>query len=392
MSIRFHSAISDHEASDEAIGAVIDDAQRQLDSADVAFLFFTTHHRDSAEEMAEKILLEFSPKALVACTCEGVIGQDREIERSPGISLFLGQVPEVSAKPFHISTDEWRTMIEDRAALSEKIGIADTTRAIIGFGDPWTTPLTQFMQALDETAPQAPLIGGMASGARSPGGNLLACNDALVDDGFVGVSLSGAIDVQTIVSQGCKPIGSPLVVTKAKENIIEQLGGKPAMIVLRDIVNALSPVDQELLQHGLLLGRAISEYRDTFMRGDFLVRNLAGADQETGAISVADYVRVGQTVQFHVRDAATADEDLSLMLSADRIGNAPAGALLFSCNGRGSQLFDSPNHDIAVSRQKMPGTPVGGFFAAGEIGPVGGKNFIHGHTASFALFRAPGAR
>ena len=150
------------------------------------------------------------------------------------------------------------------------------------------------------------------------------------------------------------------------------------------MINGLSPAEQKLLQHGLLIGRAISEYRDTFGRGDFLVRNIIGADQDTGSLSMGDFLRVGQTVQFHVRDAATADEDLSAML--DGVA-APAGVLLFSCNGRGSNLFQTPDHDVRVARDKMPGTPVSGFFAAGEIGPVGGKNFVHGHTASLALFR-----
>jgi small ligand-binding sensory domain FIST len=175
-----------------------------------------------------------------------------------------------------------------------------------------------------------------------------------------------------------------MVITKAHDNIIEQLGGKPALAALREIINGLSESEQALLQHGLLIGRAISEYREKFGRGDFLVRNLAGADQETGAIAVADYVRVGQTVQFHVRDKVTAHEDLELMLNDV---TTASGALCFSCNGRGTNLFGQPNHDVNVAREKMPGTPVAGFFAAGEIGPVGGKNFIHGHTASFALFR-----
>jgi small ligand-binding sensory domain FIST len=386
MSLRFHAAASDHESSEEALGRIIDDAQQHLDAADVAFFFFTAHHADQADEMAEKLLLEFEPQALIGCSCEGVIGGDREIERAPGMSLMLGFAPGVTIHPFHVASDEWRAIIQDRQTLVEKLGIDEQTRAIIGFGDPWTTPLTQFMAALDVASSTAPLIGGMASGARQPGGNKLIRNDTIGEEGFVGVSLAGPIEVQSVVSQGCRPIGEPMIVTKARENIIEQLGGKPAMSALREIINSLSEADQALLQHGLLIGRAISEYREKFGRGDFLVRNLAGADQESGAIAVADYVRVGQTVQFQVRDAATAHEDLLLMLNDVK---SASGALCFSCNGRGTNLFNEPNHDVSVAREKLPGTPVAGFFAAGEIGPVGGKNFIHGHTASFALFREP---
>jgi small ligand-binding sensory domain FIST len=267
------------------------------------------------------------------------------------------------------------------------MGIGAETRGVIGFGDPWTTPLNQFLQAMDAHAAHAPLVGGFASGGRSPGENRLLHGDAASEDGLVGVSISGDVEMLTVVSQGCKPIGQPMVITRGRENIIEQLGGKPAMTALREIIDSLTEGDRELLRNGLLIGRAISEYRETFGRGDFLVRDLAGADQESGAMQVADYVRVGQTVQFHVRDAASADEDLSLMLADDRIGKAPSGGLLFSCNGRGTNLFDQPNHDIRVAHKKMPRTPLAGFFAAGEIGPVGGKNFVHGHTASFALFR-----
>jgi small ligand-binding sensory domain FIST len=145
--------------------------------------------------------------------------------------------------------------------------------------------------------------------------------------------------------------------------------------------------ERQLLQNGLFVGRAISEYKETFDRGDFLVRNVMSVDNESGAMSVGDYVRTGQTIRFHVRDAATATEDLTCLLSAKTVIPPPAGALLFSCNGRGTRLFEQPCHDVHAANAAMPGTPVAGFFAAGELGPVAGQNFIHGHTASFALFR-----
>src|SRR4051812_40893473 len=244
MSFRFHSSISDDESSETALERVIDDAQQHLDAADVAFFFYSAHHLDYAQEAAEKLLLEFEPQALIGCSCEGVIGGDREIERAPGMALMLGFVPGVNVHPFHITADDWKELIEDRAAMTEKLGIGETTRAIVGVGDPWTTPMTQFMQALDAASPGAPLIGGMASGARKPGGNRLIRNDEVAEAGFVGVSLAGPIDVQSVVSQGCKPIGLPMVVTKANQNIIEQLGGKPAMSVLREMIDALDPHDQ----------------------------------------------------------------------------------------------------------------------------------------------------
>jgi small ligand-binding sensory domain FIST len=392
QTLRFCACISDEENTDAASDRVVAEAKQQLADPDLIFIFFTTHHRDSAERLVDKLWLQLDPQACVGCSAEGVIGAGREIERSPGIAVMSAKLPNVRVHPFHIGSDDWRRLLNSPDDLLERLGHEDSTRALIGFGDSWTTPLTQLMQVLDQHAPasKSPLIGGMASGARAAGENVIVRNDQTFDDGFVGVSLSGPLRVQPVVSQGCRPIGKPMVITKARESIVEQLGGKPALAVLHELVQTLDAHEQSLLENGLFLGRAISEYRDSFGRGDFLVRNITGADQDAGVLNVADSVRVGQTVQFHVRDAETASEDLSTMLDPERIGGIdppPAGALLFSCNGRGTRLFDEPCHDVTLAERKLNGTPVAGFFAAGEIGPVGGKNFIHGHTASFALIR-----
>ncbi len=356
-------------------------------AADVAFVFFTAHHAEEAGNIVEKLWLKLDPQVMIGCSAGGVIGGEQEIEREPGLAVMVGQLPGVSLHPFHIGIDDWGDVLRDNEALRSRIGCGPETRAIIGFGDPFTTPINQFLTTLDSAAPESPLVGGMASSARQPGQNLLIRNDEMLDGGFVGVSLSGPVEVQTIVSQGCRPVGRSMVITKGQKNVIEQLGGKPAMMVLKEMIDSLPPADKELLSHGLLIGRVISEYRETFGRGDFLVRNLTGVDQDSGAIAMTDHVRVGQTIQFHVRDAQTADEDLTLMLETQAYGPAAAGALLFNCNGRGTNMFSQRSHDIEAARRAMPATPVAGFFAAGEIGPVGGRNFIHGHTASFALLR-----
>jgi small ligand-binding sensory domain FIST len=388
--VRFHSAISDEESTVDALEQLIDSAQDATGGEiDAAFLFFTAHHREEADRIVEQLWLELDPQCLIGCSGEGVIGDGVEIERSPGMALLVGSLPGVRLHPFRIAgASSWHEVIEDADAMKEIIGIGDQTRAVIAFGDPFTTPLDPFMKAMDAAATGVPLIGGMASSGRSAGANRLARNDELFDSGMVGVSLSGAIDVATLVSQGCRPIGQHFVITKSRENVIEQLGGKPAMEALRDVVTGLSPGDQPLLQNGLMIGRAISEYRETFGRGDFLVRNVIGVDEESGSVTVADHVRTGQTVQFHVRDAATADEDLRLMLEAQSAKGPVAGGLLFSCNGRGARMFGRPGHDVGAVRIAQPDAAMAGFFAAGEFGPVGGRNFIHGHTASIALFRA----
>lgn len=386
--MRFHSAVSDDESSTRAVEQLIAQARNATGGKiDVAFAFFTIHHNDHAEEMIERLWLELDPQAIIGCSAEGVIGADREIERAPGMSLLVGEMPGVRLRPFHIKADEWASLLADEPLMSERIGAGSETRAVIAFGDPYTTPITKLLTTMDAMIPGAPLIGGMASGVRSRGANILLRNDRIYNDGLVGMSLSGPLEVDTIVSQGCRPIGRPMVITRANGNIIEQLGGRAPLDVLREVANDLPDEDKLLLQDGLLIGRAISEYRERWGRGDFLVRNLVGANEETGALGVNDYVRTGQTVQFHVRDAATAEEDLELLLDVQKIDEPAAGGLLFSCNGRGTNLFEEPCHDIAASQRAMPKTPIAGFFAAGELGPVGGKNFIHGHTASFALFR-----
>lgn len=391
--MQFHSFVSDHESTDHAAAYVARAAQEvgaRPGNVDLAFVFFTAHHVEEAKSIVARIRRDLDPQVIVGCSAEGVIGGEVEIERSPGVALLVGRIPAVRVHPFHIGADDWRPLLADPDSLRERAGLGEETRAIIGFGDPFTTPLIQYMQVLDEIAPRAPLIGGMASSAHQPGENALLLNDEVLDDGLVGVSLSGALDVQTLVSQGCRPIGQPMIVTRARENVIEQLGGKPAVEVLRQVIGGLSDAEQSLLRKGLFVGAAMSEYREKFGRGDFVIRNLMRIDEKAGVIALTDRVRVGQTVQFHVRDAQTADEDLREMLAEQsnrRVSPAAAAALLFSCNGRGSRMFEEPGHDVTCTRAAMPDAAVAGFFAAGEIGPVGGKNFIHGYTASLAILR-----
>ena len=388
--MRFHSALSEHESTLLAADEVVASVRAQSLDPDVLFVFFTAGHRDEADALAEKLWLELDPQAIVGCSAEGVIGSDQEVEDRPGLSVLAASLDGARIHPFHIARDEWRELLSDHNALRERLGAGEQTRAILAFGDPFSTPALQLLPILDEALPGVPLVGGMASAARAPGDNVLFRNDATYDQGMVGVSLSGQnLDVQTVVSQGCRPFGKNYVITKAQQNVIQTLGGKPALQALRDAIMDMPAADRELLQKGLFVGRAISEYKDKFGRGDFLVRNVMGVDNDSGTVAVSDYVRVGQTVQFHVRDAATATEDLNLLL-AQAMTERPepaAGGLLFSCNGRGTRLFPEPCHDVSAASKAMPHTPLAGFFASGELGPVGNRNFIHGHTASFALFR-----
>ena len=208
-------------------------------------------------------------------------------------------------------------------------------------------------------------------------------DDRVIDTGAVGVRVDG-IRIRALVSQGCRPIGSIYTVTVAEGNVIRELAGRPPLQRLQEVVEALPPEDRELVNRGLHVGRVIDEYKTELGRGDFLIRGVTGVDPQTGALAVGDRIEVGETIQFHVRDAATADEDLRNLLEQEA---EPAdGALLFTCNGRGSRLFPVPDHDASLVSNKLGGLPLAGFNCAGEIGPIGGKNFLHGFTASVALF------
>jgi small ligand-binding sensory domain FIST len=383
--MRFYSSLSESESTFLAAEQVVRAVRAAAVRSQVVFAFFTRHHTSEADSLLDTLWGELEPEALVGCSAEGVIGPDREVERAPGLAVMIADLPGVRIAPFHIARDEWREMLTDQDALRERLAAGDETRAVIAFGDPFTTPTNQLLPMLDEMWPGLPLIGGMASAAHAPGENALYCNDTVHNEGMVGLSLSGPLAVETVVSQGCRPFGKTYVITKAQENLILSLGGRPALQALRDAIMDMPEPERQLLSNGLFVGRAMTEYKDKFGRGDFLIRGVVGVDNESGAIAIGDYVRVGQTVQFHVRDAATAEEDLSMMLSG--ADESAAGALLFSCNGRGTRMFPEASHDVRAANRALPKTPVAGFFAAGELGPVGGKNFIHGHTASFALFR-----
>jgi small ligand-binding sensory domain FIST len=222
----------------------------------------------------------------------------------------------------------------------------------------------------------------MASAARGPGGNRLVLDDAVHTNGAVGVLLDPGVVAGTVVSQGCRPIGRPYVVTRSTDNVIHDLAGVPALDRLREVVAGLPPGDRELVQHGLHVGQVIDEQRDSFGPGDFVIRNVMGADPEEGDLTIGDVAEVGSTVQFQVRDADSADEDLRHLLN----GQTGKAALVFTCNGRGSHLFGEADHDARLVHEQVARGAVAGMFCAGELGPVGSRNFVHGYTASVVLF------
>ena len=356
---------------------------------DLAFVFFSPGHADAADLIVSRIRERLRPTVLLGCSAESVIGGTQEVEGQPALCLWAGHLPGATLTPFHLEYVEAGDGVRITGWPDEMPGLEHSPSFLV-LAEPFTTaPAEAFLDDLATRYPGASAIGGMASGAHEPGANRLLFNDTVVDSGVVGVAVTGAVGIRTIVSQGCRPIGDRFMITQAEQNVIHELSGKPALDRLREVFGLLSPAEQRQAERALHMGIVIDEHKDHFDRGDFLIRNLVGVDQTTGSLAVADDVRVGQTVQFQVRDGASASEDLRALLTGERIlANAghPIGALLFSCNARGQRFFRTPHHDVTAVREQLGGIPVGGFFAMGEIGPVGGNNFLHGYTASIALF------
>jgi len=344
---------------------------------DLALLFLTPHHRSLVPEAAKFVLEALRPGTLLGCVAESIVGGSREIERSPGVSLWAGRTG--TATPFHLSV----TDTPDGPTITGWPDDMSGASAVLVLADPFSFPTQDLLERMDEDHPGLPLIGGMALASPEPGENQLVIDDRVVDNGAVGVLLGAGVEVTTVVSQGCRPIGDPFVVTRAEGAVVYELGGRPPLERLKDVAAHLSEVELGMLNRGLHLGRVIDEHKDTFERGDFLVRSVVAGDTGTGAIQIDDLLEVGATVQFQVRDAASAHEDLRHLL-ADHPADA---ALVFTCNGRGRRLFGRRDHDASVVTETLGTDAVTGMFSAGEIGPVGKRNFLHSFTAAIALLR-----
>jgi small ligand-binding sensory domain FIST len=355
---------------------------------DLAVAFYSPHLAADAADMAQVLNGRLGAKALLGILGESVIAGSREVEDRPAVAVWLAAWDDdVSVDAFHLDleqTPDGPTLFGWPDAMFE----ADPENSLlVTFGDPYTFPAVDlFLPTLNDDYPGLRVAGGMASSPTGAGTPSLILNGEVKEQGAVSALLRGA-KFRTVVSQGCRPVGKPMVVTKGQDNVIAELGGQTPLEYLRKLLEEVTPSEKELMQRGLLIGVAITEYKDEFKRGDFLIRNLLGLDPRTGALALTDRVRRGQTVQFHVRDADTAGEDLKeLLRSATTSGMKPAGGLLFSCNGRGTRMFPGPDHDANMVQGEVGPLALAGFFAAGELGPIGGKNFIHGFTASAVLF------
>jgi len=355
--------------------------------ADLAVVFASHHHGPAFDDLLAGIIGRIDARNLIGCTGESIIGPDREIEQSPAVVLWVAKMPGVKILPFCVDQDDL-VQFDRPEDWYDRLGVGPKDRpSFIVLPEPFSIHVDRCLEAMDSVFSSSLIVGGVASGANGPGQNRLFLGDQVLRQGMVGVSLCGPMRVSTVVSPGCRPIGSLYVVTRAKENVITELGGQPVLEVLQEIFSATNDVDRALIQKGLMLGRAVDGRRETFRPGDFLIRNVMGIVEKKG-IAINEMIRAGQTVQFHVRDSHTASAEMASLLATrvDELGGSPAGGLLFSCNGRGRRMFGSPNHDIGLVNRLAERCTAAGFFAGGEIGPVGGQTFVHGFTTSLILF------
>ena len=351
---------------------------------DLAVVFASGAHLAAPEATLEGVHEALEPEELIGCAAAGVIGELREVEEGTAVSVWAASLDEGTATPF---LAEVEARDDGGGILTGMPELAGADGAII-LADPFTFPTDAVLRELSSAVPMLPLLGGLAS-ARSPDGDTpLLLGDEVHTGGAVGVRFDG-VEILPCVSQGAAPIGPELTITACDGAIIGELAGKPALEKLRETIEGLTMHDLRLVQGGLLMGIVVDNNKPDYVQGDFLVRGLVGADPDTGQVAVGIDVRPGQVVRLHARDAKSADRDLRDALAARRIalgGRTPAGALLISCNGRGAGMFGHAHHDASALDDELGGAPAAGFFAAGEIGPVGGEYFVHGFTATIAVF------
>ena len=383
MAVSVSVGISESFDAVEAFSEAAAEAAAGLDGrCDLALAFAGAPHLGRGKWILSAIHERLEPQNLIGCGAGGVLGAGREIEEGPGAVVWALSAPEATIATHHLDARPG----EDGVELSGLPSADALGESLILLADPYSFSAEALLAWLNDQRPGLPVLGGLASAAAA-GSASLFCDGEVLDSGAVACSLSG-VSVVPCVSQGAAPVGPEMTITAAHDNVISELASAPALERLREAIGSLEPAERELAAEGLMLGLVIDENQPSYERGDFLVRPILGADPEAGSLALGEQVRVGQTVRMHVRDGASADEDLRHALRAQSLalGEAgAAGALLFTCNGRGSHMFDVPDHDATAIEDSLD-APAAGFFCAGEIGPVGGRNYLHGFTATMAVF------
>ncbi len=369
-------------ATGEIVGRVLETLGVQ---PDIAVLFTSGEHVGNTDEIAAAVVELLNPAAFIGTTAVSVAAGEREIEEETAAVLWVGSLGDTEAPRARAvrlgGVPDPTADDEALAAALDEVHTAGNLSMVV-LADPYSYPVDAALGHWAELWPNVSVLGGLSSGAPMPGGNRIVVDGSVHRAGAAALIVGGSANVTHLVSQGCRPIGQPYIITEAEGNVVRSLGGMPPFERLQQMFSKLDPADQRLVQRGLHVGRVTDERKIDFQRGDFLIRGVLGADRDSGAIAIGDEAPIGATVQFHVRDAHTADEDLRAALAHSQ---QTEGALLFTCNGRGTHLFDAPHHDAAALVDHTS-AEVAGMFCAGEIGPVGSRSYVHGFTASMALF------
>lgn len=409
--IQWINAISTRPSLEAAVTEVVDRVKQSLSTnPDLGILFISSAFGSEYPRVVPLILEQISIPILIGCGGGGIVGvkspdKTEEIEGGkPALSLSVARLPDVEVKPFRLLGEDLPDLDSPPEAWAELLGVSPKTEpSFILLADPFSAKINDLLEGLDFAYPQAVKVGGLASSSGGMGSqtNLFYhcqadLGDNLFGEGTVGVALSGNIVVEAIVAQGCRPIDKPYQIAKGDRNIILELTdverscSRPPLEVLRDSLLSLNETDRQLAQQSLFVGIVSDEFKLNLGPRDFLIRSLLAVDPKSGAIAIGDRVRPGQRIQFHLRDARTSAEDLELLLDSylqeRNVANYPVGALMFSCLGRGQGLYNRPNFDSSIFDRYLNNIPLGGFFCNGEIGPVGGRTFLHGYTSAFAIF------
>ena len=391
--MKWASAISEESSLEAALAGCATSIREQLGEApQLAVAFVSPHYQPDYGRVGPLLSDLLGAEHTFGCSGGGIIGAGLEVEQRPALSVTAATLPGVEVEAFHLEGDKLPDLDAGPDRWTELLGVSEGQEPqFVLLADPFSFPVQNLIMGLDFAYPRAAKIGGLASGAQRPGDNALFLDGHVHGTGAIGLALHGNITVDTVVAQGCRPIGETMRITSSHRNVLVELDGKPPMTVLQDLFRTLSERDRQLMGHSLFLGVVMDDFLDTPQQGDFLIRNVVGMDQRTGSLAIGEMLKEGQLVQFHLRDAETSAQDLTFVLeryAADNRENEVPGALLFSCLGRGQYLYGRPNHDTEIFRDKLGQVPLGGFFCNGEIGPVGGTTFIHGYTSSFGLFRS----
>ncbi len=353
---------------------------------DLVLAFLSGAHVAGGESIAGTLRRDLAPRTLAGVSARGVVTRSRELEQGASLSVIAGRLPGVEVEPFLLHPETWREPVPDAAAFDRIAPGVRGAELVLLAADPFTLDAERALGAFNRHAPGVRVVGGLASAGARRGSNVLFLNDWVSGEGGFALALHGALRADVVVSQGCAPVGPPLEVTAAEQNVLLALDGRPALERAEQVLGELPESERERLAQGLYVGRPARG--DASGRGDWLIRNLLGADRARGALAVGDRVVKGERVRLHVRDAKTAADDLAMLLSPQAFDSRAHAALLFACNGRGRGLYGEPDRDVTLLQQALGGpVPAAGMFCAGEIGPVGEANFLHGHTASIAILR-----